>query len=74
MYALRCRLVECWCKSFACGRRYNVKEPDQSVLLLGDTGGGVTVLEFSKASKGLFLSQDSSKQGEGEGHHCSTHC
>ena len=44
--------------------RYNMKDSNQSVLLLGDTGGGVTVLEFSKASQGLFLSQDSSKQGE----------
>ena len=47
--------------------RYSMKDPNQSVLLLGDTGGRVTVLEFSKASQGLFLSQDGSKQGEGGG-------
>ena len=45
--------------------RYSMKDPNQSVLLLGDTGGRVTVLEFSKASQGLFLSQDGSKLGEG---------
>lgn len=43
--------------------RYSMKDPNQSVLLLGDTGGRVTVLEFSKATQGLFLSQDGSKQG-----------
>ena len=47
--------------------RYSMKDPNQSVLLLGDTGGRVTVLEFSKASQGLFLSQDGSKQGKGGG-------
>ena len=43
--------------------RFDPKDFDHAVLVLGDTGGGVCAMEFLSATTSLFGVQTSSKQG-----------